>query len=182
MNNLNLLKGSALVYTLVKTLTKKRPDVQIGKTVVQKMMYLLEKELGYDFDFSMYHYGPFSAEVSGYLNFAESVGIIDMTWDPQRGYFIKPKSKKKIKEIIEAFEESLDKKDKKTINKIVDKYGKLNPIAIKLSIIATALYAKDNFNVKKSELINVVKSLKPEYSDNYIKETLKEATLFNEPH
>jgi len=45
----------------------------------------------------------------------------------------------------------LDEKEKSTIKEMVRKYGSLDPIAIKLSIIATALFIKDKFGVKANE-------------------------------
>lgn len=174
----NPLKGVALVYTLIKELSHQYPNVQIGKTVIQKMMYLLERELKLDLGFSMYHYGPYSAQVANYLNLIERVEIIDVRWDSQKGYFISLKGKREANEIIKDLEAILDEEEKKTIHELVIKYGNLDPIAIKLSIIATALFVRDNFGVEDNgKLINIIKSLKPEHRDDYIKETLKEAQV-----
>jgi uncharacterized protein YwgA len=174
----NTLKGAALVYTLIKELSQQYPNVQIGKTVIQKMMYLLGRELKLDFGFSMYHYGPYSAQVANYLNFIERIEIIDVRWDLQKGYFIFLKENKEASDIIKELEDILDEKEKSTIKEMVRKYGSLDPIAIKLSIIATALFVRDEFGVKANEqLINIIKSLKPEHSDDYIKRTLKDASV-----
>jgi len=67
----SMFKNSGLLGYLVKSLKQKYPDRQIGKTVIQKMMYLLSRNGIMDFEFSMYHYGPYSSEVAGELNFAE---------------------------------------------------------------------------------------------------------------
>lgn len=170
----DLLKGVALVYTLIKKLTEQNPNIQIGKTVIQKMMYLLERERNYDFGFSMYHYGPYSIKVSSYLNFAENIGGINIKWFPEKGYFIEPRNL----EEIETFEKSLDEKDQEAIEKIVSIYGKLEPIAIKLSIIATAIYVRENFGVSQEhELIKIIGTLKPQHSLDYIRQVLQEADV-----
>ena len=147
----NTLKGAALVYTLIKELSQQYPNVQIGKTVIQKMMYLLGRELKLDFGFSMYHYGPYSAQVANYLNFIERIEIIDVRWDLQKGYFIFLKENKEASDIIKELEDILDEEEKSTIKEMVRKYGSLDPIAIKLSIIATALFIRDKFGVKANE-------------------------------
>jgi hypothetical protein len=110
------------------------------------------------------------------LNFIERVGIIDVRWDLRKGYFISLKENKEASDIIKKFEDILGEKEKFIIKEMVRKYGSLDPIAIKLSIIATALFLRDEFGVKANEqLINIIKSLKPEHSDDYIKRTLKDA-------
>jgi len=166
----NTLKVSTLVYMLIKELSEQYPDIQISKTVVQKMMYLAERELKLDLGFSMYHYGPYSAQVSYCIDFLEDLGLIDVNWDIQKGYSIAVKENKKANDTIK---DTINQTEKSVIKEIVYKYGSLEPI--KLFMITTALFVSCEFGVKAGEqLIKIVKSLKPEYSDNYIKNTLEE--------
>jgi len=96
----NTLKIATLVYTLIKELSEQYPDTQISKTVVQRMMYLIERELELDLGFSMYHYGPHSAQVSYCIDFIEDLGLIDVNWDIQKGCSIVVKENKKASDTI----------------------------------------------------------------------------------
>ena len=163
--NESMLRGVAMVSHLVKKLSEKYPDSQIGKTVVQKTVYILTRDKVIDFDYSMYHYGPYSAQVSGEINFAENIGTVEIDWIPDKGYFIKSKSNE--------LEGVLSDADKQAINRVIDKYGMFN--AIELSIIATALFVKDDFEVNDNEeLVRVVASLKPKYGIDRIRNILEE--------
>jgi uncharacterized protein YwgA len=70
----SIFRAAGLIGYLVKRLNEDNPDKQIGKTIVQKMMYLLSRKNIARFDFSMYHYGPYSSELSGEMSFAERNG------------------------------------------------------------------------------------------------------------
>jgi len=163
-----ILKGPAFIHFLVKKIRRKYPNSQIGKTVVQKLMYLIERELNLDFGYSMYHYGPFSNQVAEYLTLAKSIEAIDIEWEPDKGYFIEPRKNKFL-------ENSLGSREKEVVKKIVDKYGSFS--AIKLSIITTAIYVRDNFGVDIDSLVDVVASLKPQHKREWIREVLEEAGI-----
>ena len=168
--NKSILRGVAMVSHSVKKLSEEYPDSQIGKTIVQKIMYMLTRERVIDFNYSMYHYGPYSAQVSSEINFAENIGAVEIDWISDKGYFIKPKS--------DELEGVLSEGDKQAIDRVIDKYGGFN--AIEISIIATALFVEDNFEVTDTEeLVRVVTSLKPQYS-NRIKNILKEGGVISE--
>lgn len=145
------------------------PDKQIGKTVVQKMMYLLTRGGAVDFNYSLYHYGPYSSEVSRELNFASSAGIVDINWVDDKGYFINSTQK------LEKFKNRLTDKDKQVVDELVKKFGRFN--AIKLSLITTAYFLMDNFNVSDERLAEVVHDAKPNYSHEYIKNVLQNAGI-----
>lgn len=168
--NESTLRGVAMVSHSVKKLSEKYPDSQIGKTIVQKIMYMLTREKVIDFNYSMYHYGPYSSQVSSEINFAENLGAVEMDWISDKGYFIKPKS--------DELEGVLSEDDKQVIDRVIDKYGRFN--AVEISIIATALFVEDNFEVTDTEeLVRAVTSLKPQYS-NRIKNILKEGGVISE--
>jgi len=164
--------GPALIGYLVKCLNEKFPDNLVGKTVVQKMMYLLIREGVGDFRYSMYHYGPYSSAVSGELNFAESSEIVDINWIEEKGYSIKPGS------TLSKFEDLLTEEDKEKVNEISVKFGKFNAGA--LSLIATALFLEDNYDVAADELPQLVHRLKEKYDVSYIKKILKEAEIIED--
>ena len=156
-----------MIGFLVKELLEQQPGKQVGKTVVQKMVYLLTKEGVADFDYSMYHYGPYSDKVSSELNFAEESGLIEIDWKLDKGYFIRPM------DYLNKFEKHVDKREKDAIRRTVEKYGEFN--AVQLSFITTALFLEDRFNVESSKLVEIVHRLKHNYAPEIIEDTLKKS-------
>ncbi len=166
-----LFVGPSIIYYLVSRLKEKYPHKQIGKTIIQKLMYLLEINTNEDYDYTMYHYGPYSSEVGEYINQGEILGMLNIDWIPNQGYFITPLEKDNLEFYVE-----IDSDKKRKIDELVDKFG--NYSANELSIIATALYVKNNFNVKNDEeLVNAVLSVKPKYKKEWIRELLKKAEI-----
>ncbi|MFW6041349.1 MAG: hypothetical protein ACOC85_05890 [Thermoplasmatota archaeon] len=160
---MEIRKGAKLVGYIVERLREEYEDIQIGKTVVQKMVYLSGIDSEIDFDYSMYHYGPFSKRTAGALDLSKKYGYVSMEWDPEKGYFIEPTG--------EFSEEGLDTEIKKTVDEVVEKYGKYK--AIELSMIATGIYVKENFDYgSEEELVEAVSSIKSEHDKEWIKELL----------
>ncbi len=64
--------------SLIPALAERHPDRYIGRTALMKYLYFLQTlrgiPLGYDF--SMYSYGPFDAEVLSELGTAESLDLV----------------------------------------------------------------------------------------------------------
>lgn len=163
-------KGAAFVWYLVKELRAKGVK-QIGKTMVQKLMFLIAKEINEDFLYSMYHYGPYSFAVAQYIDYAEYLRAIKIEWRDEEGFYIKPLKPKRAE-----FFSMLTENEKKTVKEIVEKYGKFN--SRELSVITTAIYLKDNFEVKNiEEIIRIVNSLKPQYTKEQIPEILTRAEV-----
>ena len=161
-----VLRNIKLIYWLIKKLEEKYPGQQIGKTKIQKLMYLLEDSLNEDFGYTMYHYGPYSNEIAESLNVANIIGWLDMEWHVGEGYYISLKNPSSISEI---------QPDEETkINEVVEKYGHFT--ALELSIITTAVYVKKNFDVNDpNEIIDIVLSLKPNNKKEWIKDILERA-------
>lgn len=167
MKEKSIFEYPALIGYLVKRLLEKHPNKQVGKTLVQKMMYLLSREGIVDFDYSMYHYGPYSSEVAGELDFAESADIVDVTWKEKKGYFIERGSN------ASTFDQLPNKKKKQALDRLVGKYGRFS--AIELSIITTAYFLRDNFGVPEHRLAKVVHDVKPNHRFEFIEEKLRDA-------
>ena len=165
----SLFWNTGLIGYLVKMLSERYPDKQIGKTIIQKMMYLLTRCNVANFNFSMYHYGPYSSEVSGELNFAERNGVVGISWKDEKGYFITKTEK------IDDFAHLLSKDEKEAVKEIAEQFGGFK--AIDLSLIATALYLKDNFGVKDERLVQAVHNAKKRFSPEYIESILKEGGI-----
>jgi uncharacterized protein YwgA len=162
----SIFKDPALIGFLVKELHKKDPDKQIGKTILQKMCYFLTQEGLTDFKYSMYHYGPYSSQVSGELGFAAASGLVIETWQKELGYFIEPGPKEP------DFEHLVTEEEKRAIDRITERYGRYN--AIDMSIIATAIYHKKVFGVPDEKLADVVHSLKKKQNLSHIKKLLRD--------
>jgi hypothetical protein len=154
----NIFHNPTLISYVVKTMKEKYPGAQVGKTVIQNLLYLISKKGVCDFDYSLYHYGPYSSQVSSELNFAEDIGAITIDWIPEKGYFISLGPMFSSRLLLQNTKEI----ERDAVNKVVQEYGSYN--AIELSIIATALFLKENFRVKdQSNLEDVVSSLRPQY-------------------
>jgi len=167
MKTESIFEIPALICYLVKRLLTKHPDKQVGKTIVQKMMYLLSRQGIVDFDYSMYHYGPYSSEVEGELNFAESAEIVEIKWVDEQGYYIKPGPN------LSSFESLVTKDQRYAIDDLIDQYGHFN--AIELSLITTAFFLKDDFGVPERRLAEVVHNVKPKHHLEFIEGKLREA-------
>ena len=171
-----MLQGPILVFHLVKMIKEKYPNKQVGKTVIQKLMYLFETRSHEDFDYTMYHYGPYSSKVGGYINRAEALGLIDVKWIPKKGYFIEPNKKGMDKLPIQIEEEKL-----RQLETVIDEFGGFT--ANELSIISTTIYVKNNFGISDPQkIIETVLSLKPNNQMEWIKQLLERAGIFNEPN
>ncbi len=59
---------------------------RLGKTQLQKLVYFLQKSgvpLGYEYE--IYHYGPYSFELSDDMDSLDSLGVLNVESDPN-GY------------------------------------------------------------------------------------------------
>ena len=169
MRTESIFESPALIGYLVKRLVSKHPHKQVGKTLVQKMIYLLTRRGVVDFDYSMYHYGPYSAEVAGELNFAECAGIVKINWVDEKGYFIQPGPE------LDKFESLPPKNQREAIDTLIERFGHFN--AIELSILTTALFLKDNFGVPDGRLAEVVHTVKSNHRLDFIEEKLRETGI-----
>jgi len=164
-----MLQGPILVFHLVKVIKEKYPNKQVGKTVIQKLMYLFETRSHEDFDYTMYHYGPYSSKVGGYINKAEALGLIDVKWIPEKGYFIEPNKKGMDKLPIQIEEEKL-----RQLKTVIDEFGEFN--ADELVMISTAVCLKNSFDMEDPQaIIETVLSLKPNKQLDWTKQLLEKA-------
>lgn len=164
----SIFKPATLISYVVKKLREENRE-QIGKTVIQKIIYLLTRENIGKFNYSLYLYGPYSSEVASELNFAEDTGMLKIDWVDEKGYFITPTDE------LNNYLDLLTEEEKQAIEKIVEKYGNLN--VAELSIVATAFYVHDYFKVSGDKLIDTVKGLKNNYPGELIEKAIKKAGL-----
>ena len=161
MNKATIGDAAKLVY-LVDKLEDVSP--QVGKTVVQKMMFLLDKKGVVNYDYSLYHYGPYSPAVGNDLNYVEFLDGVEIDWIKNQGYFIKPGSS------AVSLEESLSVEEKGAIDGVVENFGQMR--ALDLSLLATVLYFWDRFEGDADGLTTAVKGVKPQYSEGDIREKI----------
>jgi uncharacterized protein YwgA len=144
-----------IVYIVQKLTGSTRQ--QIGTTTIQKLIFLLNRKGVTDYNYKMYHYGPYSIRVSQDVIIAGITNLLTVNWIENKGYDIKIKSGERLDTI------KLSKSTTDEIDQIVEKYGNFK--AVDLSLIATAYYVLDNIKVETDhQLISIVASLKPNYS------------------
>jgi uncharacterized protein YwgA len=162
---LQLYEGPAVVAFLVSKLREQYPDSQVGKTAIQKMLYLLSREHVVDFDYTLFHYGPFSFEAASALDFAAGLGLVTTEWVPERGYNIA------VTGSAADYFKFVSAKAKRAAEKAVEKFGGL--LAIELSIMATALYLKDELGIPPAQLASQIHAIKPQFSKYRIQKVLE---------
>lgn len=146
-------KTEAMITYLVENVQKYRG--QVGKTVVQKLMFLLGNALKKDFGFRFHYYGPYSSFIDGELDNASSIlKSVNIRWVDNQGYFITTDEKSS------AFTEILSDDEKNEIKSVAEKYGKLS--ANDLSIITTAYYLIEVYDLSGAKLVHEVGKLKPD--------------------
>ena len=161
---ISVFKNPAIIGYLTKTMANEYPGKQVGKTIIQKMIFLLVANGTFKFHYSMFHYGPFSSEVAGELDYAENLHLVNIAWEDNKGYFISPG------ENINTFEHLLGETEKEKIDQAVKDYGTLS--AVDISILATSIFLKTRFNTPEEELPGVIQSIKPKYSIEYIRDII----------
>ena len=148
------------IFTYLVSKLNEKTD-QVGKTTVQKMMYFLKRMGLVDYEYTLYHYGPYSFEVENELEQLESSGILNISWDPDRGYFIRLAEGYDLSEPGTSMKEAIDF--------LVRKFGQKR--AKDLSLIATVLYFYSR--LPENEIIETVKNLKPQFSELEVRKALE---------
>lgn len=166
-NNFNLFtqnyKG---LLAILKIFKEEYPQKQLGKTMIQKLCFMLTRENILDYDYSLYHYGPFSPEVESDLDILDFFDDVNIKWN-KNGYDIK----------IEKEDIEIKKEDSEKIREIVKEYGDYT--ATDMSLIATALFLKDNTDIENDDLVSEVQNIKPNFEEEYIEEILKQAKIIS---
>jgi hypothetical protein len=155
------LRTSAIV-----ALTQGIP-ARLGKTQVQKLVYFLQDAgVPLEYKYEIYHYGPYSFELSKDMSSLEGLGVLNIESDPTGfGFDIS------VGKFAEKFR--LDAKYQKKIEKVINQFG-LNSAA-ELEVKATIHFVYSVVKEKapstkiKSEVIQKVSALKPRFNKDFIK-------------
>lgn len=141
---------------------------KLGKTQVQKLVYFLQDcGVPLEYEYEIYHYGPYSFDLARELNSLDSLGVLKVQSDPSGfGFDIS------VGKFADRFK--LDPKYQKKVEKVVSQFG-LNTAA-ELEAKATIHFVHSVVEEKKttsgsmrSEVIKRVCALKPHFSKDFVK-------------
>ena len=165
-----------LIVELTQRLHERRP--QLGKTALQKLVYLLQDVYGVDcgYDFRLYTYGPFTSELLHDLDVVESVGGVSVTSVRTElgGYQIDPD--KNAQSISNEAEEFLSCHSEK-LDALIEDYGHYS--AKDLEIRATIVFVeremkRDRKRLTEDDLVQLVHDIKPYFPVSGIKSIVEE--------
>lgn len=153
-----------------------KKDYKLGKTGVQKLIYLLKSiyNIPIDYSYELYIYGPYSSEIAGDLEYLDSANVLDISFEDYggyRGYNIV--TDEEINKILEKGKSEI-KKYKDKISKVVEKFGDKN--ARELELVGTLVYLKFEEKVSDEDLMDRITDIKPHFSDEEIEEGMAEMT------
>lgn len=151
----------AAIVALVENANTRR----LGKTQLQKLVYFLQESgvpLGYEYE--IYHYGPYSFELSEDMDSLDSLDVLNVESDPAGfGFDI---SAGKF-----AGRFKLDPKYQKKMARVISELGADTPA--KLEVKATIHFVKSVLAQRtgdsKSQVIKKVRALKPRFTEEFIK-------------
>jgi len=156
----NLLRRISIILEIADQSTNLKG--RLGKTSMQKLMFLLQEvykvELGYRFQ--LYTYGPYESKIMSDLDYAESLGVLQLEYDVDRGFEITPGPNKE--ELSPFNKKRLLKEDRVAIDKLIVRFG--GKTARELELRSTLFFlAQDDPDWEESTLLERIKAIKPKY-------------------
>ena len=154
-------------YGLIVELSRRIQDVspQFGKTVVQKLVYLLTTiyEVPTGYEHTLYTYGPFSAELASDVETVAAMGGVQITHGTKSGYAISLGNNGdwvcgKSKEFINANSEEIDN--------LIRDFGCFS--AKDLELRSTLIFLTKSEKMTKEKLKNQLIDLKPYFNDTEV--------------
>jgi len=166
-------------YGLIAELAQRvsERDLSLGKTALQKHVYFLQTVHGVDcgYDFRLYTYGPFSAELLSDLDTVSGLGGVQVTYDGAlAGYRITPGPRSSD---VRAHAAEFLSMASEPIDRVLDEFGRLT--ARDLELQATIVYAErearetSGKSPEASSIVAVVGDLKPHFSVDQIRAALE---------
>lgn len=161
---MSLSKGENLLLNII------RLEPGIGKTAVMKIMYILQEVKGVKtgYDFSIYTYGPYAAEIMEDIDDLSVNGYISCSMYPSHTYIgykliIKDQGEKAITQ--------LNGNDTKALKDVVE-FAE-NKTAKELELYSTIIYAdrlirKNSWESSLNNLTKMVHEMKPHFNDDHI--------------
>ena len=156
-------------YGLIVELTTQLQDIspQLGKTAMQKMVYILQAVYGISFgyDYRFYTYGPHSADLSGDLKIIEYHGGIEIRFvsSEARGYRIRQGANHS--QFIEKAAGAIGRARQK-MNLAIDEFGLYN--ARELELRSTIIYVHqdsrdNNTQHSRDDFVRLIHNLQPRF-------------------
>ena len=143
---------------------------QFGKTVFMKLAYLLQElyEVPLGYRFSLYTYGPYSAEVLADLEYAKLRNQVEVEYLGEQGGFCITPSEKAIGSAKQ--EGPIDDYGNK-LNELVEYFGKFNARDLELRTTSIFLWKRirPTNQGDVGSLVEAVRHLKPHFDKNTIK-------------
>lgn len=163
-------------YGLIAELAHKLQDKcpQFGKTVLQKMVYLLQELYGVDCDcqFDLYTYGPFTSQLLQDLDLVEAVGGVKVipVNSGTGGYKIVPgEQNESLREKAQDFLDNDSVSD--AINRLIDDFGDLwaKDLELRSTIVYVAREMERSLDLLSlKELNSIVQKIKPKFTEEEI--------------
>ena len=174
MSEDTVVNNAAFVINQIYQMSSSDVPVAPVKKTVQKMIYLIQNagiNLGYDYH--LYFYGPYSADLDGDTMNLVSENIITMEYS-NWGHKLTP---------LNNNVSLTDNIDSESVKRIIEHYSDKSWNPRKLELLATAVYAHEHGEGKdmKSVLTKVKKIKGDKYSDREIQDILSEFEFLNIP-
>jgi uncharacterized protein YwgA len=157
----NELRVAAIVALIQNAQTR------LGKTQVQKLVYFAQDcGVPLNYKYEIYHYGPYSFELSHDLGSLDSLGVLNVANEPSGyGFDIS------VGRFAEKFR--LEPKYQKKIEKVIGQFG-LNTAAqleVKATIhfVHSVVKKKVPLSKAKSEAVRSVLALKPRFTEEFVR-------------
>ncbi|MCL4552880.1 MAG: hypothetical protein M1305_04925 [Candidatus Marsarchaeota archaeon] len=151
---------------------------QLGKTHLQKMVYLLQEIWNVDcgYSFEIYTYGPFDAQLLTDLDFCEAIGAVQIQFrrNPYASYDITPgpeetATRRRGADFLSVSGPALDG--------AIEDFGRLSAkeLELRATIVFVDREAKSGgIANRRSELVDTVRRLKPCFTVDHIDAALKD--------
>ena len=174
----------ALITELADRLSKTK--TQFGKTMLQKLVFLLQEsfdlDMGYSFD--LYTYGPFCTQLLIDLDQVEALNGVEVkrVVSAYGGYKIEPGEKKDL--IREKGASLFERKGvSAALGYLISQFGGLS--AVDLELRATIVYVvndhkRQGHDLTLAEIASIVGEIKPRFSEVQIESAIEE--LHDERH
>lgn len=167
------IRGNLIVEIVQKVTSG---GIKLGKIQLQKLIYFLqERGIPLNYKFRIYHYGPYSFGLSSDLDSLDSLKILCVKADSTGyGYQIE---KGECSEDFYDKDTNIAESYKNEIDFVLTNFSQCDTSEIELRATTHYVYKnqkKTERNTSKENVVNVVKQLKPRFTDEKIASTYDE--------
>ncbi len=144
---------------------------RLGKTAMQKLLYLLQEGCGVPlrYRFDLYTYGPYDSALMRDIDYATRTGMLDVTYHGDMGYDIKPGSNSQA---LADYRSAIRSEAGDALDSLLHNFGRLT--ASELELCATLLYiVKDDSALSDDQVIARTQAIKPKFDTPTIAHALQ---------